>query len=410
MRGCHFGRPEMPSLATTYPERADIVLLSTADWANPFWTNKQHVAVELARRGHRVLYIDSLGLRRPSASTRDLKRIARRVFRALRPPQQVRDRLWVWSPAVIPLQQFAVVRGLNKFLLAGGLYVWCHLLRIRKDLLWTYNPMTTRLFPVQGFAKLIYHCVDAIEAQPGMPALEIEQAETDLLSRARLCFVTAEHLLETRRRLNPHTHYFSNVADFEHFATARAQSTVIPADLACLPAPRVGFVGAISGYKLDFTLLCRLAQRHPEWSIVLIGQVGEGDPWTDIEDLRCFPNLHFLGPRDYRALPAYLKGLQVALLPNAINAYTHGMFPMKFFEYLAAGCPVVSTDLPALHQHSAVAFLAKDHEEFIRGVECGLKGECAPLEARLNAARQHTYARRMAAMMALVEAQPEELQ
>src|SRR4029078_11049766 len=94
----------------------DIVLLSTADWDNPFWTNKQHVAQELARRGHRVLYIDSLGLRRPSATGRDLRRVLRRLFPALRRPRAVRDRLWVWSPVVIPLQRFGAVRWINKAL------------------------------------------------------------------------------------------------------------------------------------------------------------------------------------------------------------------------------------------------------------------------------------------------------
>ena len=64
--------------------KADVVLLATADWANPFWTNKQHVAVELARRGHRVLYVDSLGLRRPSASQHDFGRILKRLVRGLR--------------------------------------------------------------------------------------------------------------------------------------------------------------------------------------------------------------------------------------------------------------------------------------------------------------------------------------
>jgi glycosyltransferase involved in cell wall biosynthesis len=323
---------------------SDIVLLSTADWDNPFWTNKQHVAIELARRGHRVLYVDSLGLRRPSASARDFKRILRRVLRGLAPPRRVRPQLWVWSPLVVPLQRFAVVRGLNRLVLTGGLRLWCRALRIRRDVLWTYNPMTTALFPTANFRAVVYHCVDEIRAQPGMPAREIDAAETDLLVRADICFVTAEHLLETRRRVNPNTFYFPNVADFEHFAAARAPATAVPDDLARLPRPRIGFVGAISGYKLDLALIRAIAEAHPEWSIVLIGPVGEGDPWTDVAALQGLPNLHLLGPRPYATLPAYLKGFDAAMLPAAQNAYTRAMFPMKFFEYLAAGCPVVGSD------------------------------------------------------------------
>ena len=101
--------------------RKDIVLLSTADWDNPFWTNKQHVASELARRGHRVFYIESLGLRRPSASAADVSRILRRLRRAVAMPRAVRENLWVWSPVVLPFQRYGVVRAFNRFLLKSML-------------------------------------------------------------------------------------------------------------------------------------------------------------------------------------------------------------------------------------------------------------------------------------------------
>jgi glycosyltransferase involved in cell wall biosynthesis len=384
--------------------RSDIVLLSTADWDNPFWTNKQHVAQELARRGHRVLYIDSLGLRRPAASASDLKRMLRRLLRALRPPRKVRERLWVWSPIVIPLQRFAIVRLINKLLLSAGLLLWGSLLRIRRQLLWTYNPMTTWLFPARAFDVIAYHCVDEIKAQPGMPAAQIARAEAELLSRASICFVTAQELFESRRRLNPNTHYFPNVADFEHFALAREPTTRVPDDLARLPGPRIGFIGAISGYKLDLPLLRFLATARPHWAIVLIGEVGEGDPWTDLSQLRALPNLHLLGPRAYRELPAYLKGFDVAILPSAINDYTRSMFPMKFFEYLAAGCPVVSTDLPALQAYRGIVRLARTPDEFVQAIEQSLAGGNPPLSARLELAREHTYQRRTERMMALLEA------
>lgn len=384
----------------------DIVLLSTADWDNPFWTNKQHVACELARTGHRVLYVESLGLRRPSASAQDMGRLWRRLKRGLKRPREVRPNLWVWSPLVVPLQRFALVRGLNQLLVRGGLKLWSMVLGLKPTLLWTYNPMTVRFVKLASYPHTVYHCVDEIKAQPGMPVQEIERAEGELMAQVGLCFVTAEHLLETRRLQNPRTYYFPNVAEFDHFAAARSAELPIPADLAALPGPRIGFVGAISGYKVDFPLLRRMAEAHPEWSIVLIGKVGEGDPWTDVSTLQDLKNLHFVGPRSYAELPAYLKGFDVAILPSMINEYTRGMFPMKFFEYLAAGRPVVSTQLHALKAYGHVACLADDHVAFIAGVEQALASQVAPLEARLDAARDQTYERRTARMMALL-AQPQ---
>jgi glycosyltransferase involved in cell wall biosynthesis len=384
--------------------KADIVILATADWSNPFWTNKQHVAVELARRGHRVLYVDSLGLRRPSVSSHDLKRVCTRLVRGLRPPRQVRERLWVWSPLVIPLQRYSAVRRLNRLLLSWGLRLSTRWLGLAHEVLWTYNPMTTRLFPTASFATVVYHCVDEIGAQRGMPTEEIEAAERELLARADHCFVTAHHLLERRRGRCRDIRYFPNVADFEHFVTALSPSTRVPEDLARIPGPRIGFVGAITDHKLDLTLLQALATAHPEYSIVLLGKVGEGDPWADVESLRTCSNVHFLGPRPYASLPAYLKGFDVALLPSVINGYTLGMFPMKFFEYLGAGCPVVATALPSLAEFGHVAALAATPAQFVAAVERALQGEAPALERRLAVAREHTYERRTALMMELLEA------
>ena len=381
----------------------DVVLLSTADWDNPFWTNKQHVACGLAGRGFRVLYVESLGLRRPSAHAQDLARIARRVRRTLAGPRQARPDLWVWSPLVLPLQRFAAVRALNRRLLSGSLARRLRRLGFRDPLLWTYNPLTTRLLRTERFERIVYHCVDDIAAQPGMPAAVLEAAERELTARADVVFTTAPRLQETRRRWNPATHYLPNVADFDHFSKALDPALPLPADIAAVPGPRLGFIGALSGYKVDFEMIRTVARTRPDWSVVLIGKVGEGDPWTDPARLEGLPNLHLLGPRPYAELPAYLKAFDVALLPNTRNDYTDSMFPMKFFEYLAAGRPVVSVDLPALRAFRNAVWLADSADSFIAAVQAVLDGAVPPLEARLELAREHTWDARMDRMLALLD-------
>jgi glycosyltransferase involved in cell wall biosynthesis len=381
----------------------DIVLLSTADWDNPFWTNKQHVAVELATQGRRVLYIDSIGLRQPTASARDLRRIAGRLFKAARPPRKLTDNLWVWSPIVLPWHGHPLVRRINRLLLSAGLWTWLKLLGLQRPWLWTYNPLATEFLDMDTFSCRIYHCVDEIKAQPGMPIEVLEKGEERLCRKVDVIFTTSTQLTETRSAWNTHTHYLPNVADYRHFHTALGPETVIPADLAAIPGPRLGFIGAISGYKVDFQLIRRVAEARPDWSVVLIGEVGEGDPWTDISLLRGLPNLHLLGPRAYRDLPAYLKGLDVALLPNKINEYTDAMFPMKFFEYLAAGRPVVSVDLKALRDFAGVVTIAATPEQFTAAIEKTLSGNAPALERRLEVAREHTYEARTQRMLTLVE-------
>jgi glycosyltransferase involved in cell wall biosynthesis len=383
--------------------RVDVVLLSTADWDNPFWTNKQHVAADLARRGFRVLYIDSLGLRRPGLSTRDFRRIGRRLLRGLRPPRKARPNVWVWSPFVLPFHGNSRVRWFNRRLLSAGLWVWMKRLRFSETMLWSYNPLSCQLLDLSVFSRVVYHCVDEMKAMPGLPATSLERAETAFVERAEFVFVTSKKLEESRIKLNANTFYFPNVADYEHFSKAMNAELDIPEDLATIPGPRIGFIGAISSYKIDFKLLKFVAEEHPDWSLVLIGNVGEGDPSTDASMLGSLRNVHLLGPRDYAELPAYLKGMDVAILPNNLNEYTAAMFPMKFFEYLAAGKPVVSVDLHALQEYGEIACLAKTAADFVAGIARAVAGQIVPLERRLAAARLNTYSGRMDRMLRVIK-------
>lgn len=393
----------MSTDATDQPQPMDIVLISTADWDNPFWTNKQHVAVQLAKLGHRVFYIESQGLRAPTATGRDLSRIVKRLKRGMRPPRQVRDNIWVWSPIVIPFQGSAAIRRINRQLLRAGLRLWTSRLKHRRELIWTYSPLTTRFYDLEAPKGVVYHAVDAIDAQPGMPAATIREAEAELAGHADLVFTTAHEIQARLSRLNPNTHYFSNVADWDHFSQARVPGPALPEDLAAIPAPRIIFVGAISAYKLDTALVARLAELEPGWSFVLIGDVGEGDPRTSVPELYERPNIHLIGPRAYDRLPQYLAGAAAAIIPAVHNKYTVSMFPMKFFEYLAAGVPVIATKLPALRDYAHVAAFSDEAEGFRDRLAEAIAGDAPPLEQRLAAAKEQTYETRTRKMMALVK-------
>jgi glycosyltransferase involved in cell wall biosynthesis len=231
----------------------------------------------------------------------------------------------------------------------------------------------------------------------------IEKAEEELLKKADIVFTTSSQLLKSRKVLNPRSYYFPNVADHDHFSRALLHGTIVPDDLRVIQPPRIGFIGAISSYKVDFNLIAYVARAHPDWSVVLIGKVGEGDPWTNIENIKNLPNVFILGPRPYTQLPAYLKGIDVAILPNQLNAYTQAMFPMKFFEYLAAGKPIVSVNLPALREYSDMAYLAKSYEDFVLGIEKALNDSVEKRIRRSMIASQYTYKSRTEQMMLIIE-------
>jgi len=372
----------------------DIILFSTADWDNPSWTNNQHMASRLARSGFRILYIESLGLRKPTASTRDITRIYRRLAKGMGGLRNVQENLWVYSPLVIPFHGSVSVRSLNRKILRAGIQWHARSLGFDHPIFWTYNPLTLDLIGLFEESMVVYHCVDNLAASPGIPSHAIIETEEKLAKRADLVFTTHPNLQKHLSQWNPdHSYYFPNVADFEHFSSA-SHSSELPDDLKAIPRPRIGFIGAISNYKIDFECISFIAGARKEWHWVLIGQVGEGQPETFVDLLRK-PNIHLLGAKSYHELPRYLKGFDVAVLPNRLNAYTSSMFPMKFFEYLSAGRPVVATDLPALHDYRDVCTLTKTPEAFLDALNDVLGGNVPDITLRLKVAKENTWKSRL---------------
>ena len=387
---------------------ADFIVLATADWDHLLWTNKQHTAATLAAAGHRVLYVESLGIRPPRVGPADRLRILRRLWRLLQLPRQQSARLWVWSPPVLPGGHTGKALALNRKLLQGGLEVACRWLGFTNPVLWTYNPLTTLYIDLENFAGSVYHCVDRIQDQPGMPVERIELCEQALTQSVDVVFATSPQLQINHQQLNYHTLLFGNVADHKHFSCARLGDgqglLACPEALFAVPRPRLLFMGAIDAYKLDLLLLLQLAQRNPQWTFVLIGPVGECDPSTDVGALAACANVKLIGPVAYGDLPGWLAHSDVALLPLQVNGYTRHMFPMKFFEYLSSGLPVVATAIPALEAHGDVASLCPPQlEAFEQAILAALSGAGPSLEQRLERAAIHTYEIRTAAMLAYLD-------
>jgi glycosyltransferase involved in cell wall biosynthesis len=244
-------------------------------------------------------------------------------------------------------------------------------------------------------STIVYHCVDDIAAQKGVAAAAFREAEAHFAARADLVLASAPALAERMRTLNERVFYAPNVADTEHFAAALEVGRVDPA-MAALPGPRLVFTGAVVATKLDLELIEIVARARPDWAIALVGPVGAGDPRTDISALESLPNVHLLGARPYAALPEVLRRADVALVPYAINDLTRSVFPMKVYEYLAAGLPVVTTPLPALADTTGV-IVAADAPATVAAVERALADDGqAARRARSAAVRENSWDARLA--------------
>jgi glycosyltransferase involved in cell wall biosynthesis len=380
-------------------------MFATADWDWPYWTNKQHTAAQLADRGYRVLYVESVGLRRPGMNLVDLRRLARRFWRGLRGVLQARPGVWVLSPLTLPLgHRCNIIARFNAWQLRRGIETWLARSGAKAPIIWTYHPFMLQAIRTLAPAVVVYHCVDNLGAVPGVDRLAYDRSERDLLVRADHVFASSRNLERRCAAVAPRTTvYFGNVADPDQFAAARHKGA-IPADLEAIARPRLGYVGVISDFKVDLALLEEVAARRPDWSLVFIGDQRERQASPIVARLAGKPNVHFLGWRSYAQLPNYLRGIDVALLPQLINDYTKDMFPMKFFEYLSAGRPVVATPLPALAEFAAYHRIASGWAAFIREIELTLADPAARVITPDHPVlRQHSWQARLDAMLAIID-------
>ncbi|HEX8244378.1 MAG TPA: glycosyltransferase family 1 protein, partial [Longimicrobium sp.] len=276
------------------------------------------------------------------------------------------ERLWVAVPhlphGLSPEEQEEAQRTLLDGLLAEH--------RVRDTVLWYYTPMalafTRHLRPL----AVVYDCMDELSAFRGAPP-ELVRREADLLRRADLVFTGGPSLYAAKRTRHPRVHCFPSAIDAAHFARARAPLAE-PADQAAIPRPRIGFFGVLDE-RLDVELLRALAAARPDWNFVLVGPVVKIAP----DDLPRAANLHYVGPRSYDELPAYIAGWDVAALFFARNESTRFISPTKTPEYLAAGKPVVSTpiaDVVRPYGQEGLVRIADGAGEWIEAVEAVLAG------------------------------------
>ncbi|MCC7360932.1 MAG: glycosyltransferase [Anaerolineales bacterium] len=376
-----------------------IICLANAAWDATSRVNCHHIMARLAP-ANRVLFVETIGGRRPGlTSARDYGKVARRLRRFAGGARQVSPNLHVLSPLALPGFAGALTARLNAALLRVQIEAAARRLFAAtvSRLVWVFTPVFGRLAWQLPSSLLVYQCIDEHSAYPGAPTHSVAELEQALMRRADIVITSSNTLYEDRRRLHPQVVCLPNVADAPHFSRALRPETQVPDEISRLPKPIAGFIGNVSSFKVDFGLLAGLARRNPEWTFVLIGEVGIGEAQTDLAQLRALPNIILTGPRPYAELPAYLKGFDVCLIPFQLNALTRGVFPMKFFEYFASGKPVVATPLPTLQDYAAHCRLTAGVEDFSAALRQAASEDvtAAKVAARVQLALDHSWDERM---------------
>ena len=342
-----------------------IVCLSTSPWY-PIPTRKQQVMSRLTDA--EILYFDP-----PVSYLAPLKEpAAREKLRAHKQAgERVRDNITVYSlPPVLPFfNKYRWINRLNQKKIARYVNRKCKEHGFDSPLVWVYSPTAADCVDRIGRSGLVYDCVDRHSAYGGlMDPKVVDDMELELAGKADMVFATAKALHARLVEVNPRAKCIPNGANFERFVQA-AESQPAPEDFPAGDGPVFGFVGALQSC-IEYGFIAYAAKARPDWRFVFLGRKVAG---VDLSDLEALPNCHFLGLRPNEQLPAYLAQCDVCLNLFDSSDLSRDVSPLKFFEYLATGKPIVSTPQPEqILQYAGDIHIAATPEAFLDACEQAL--------------------------------------
>lgn len=379
----------------------DFIVLSTQDW-DELPTRKHRFSRWWAQAGHRVLYVEQQ--MHWAGWLVDLPRQFGRAFRWLQGPRQVESTLWVYSlPIVLPFFQMSgLINWINNLFLIPLLRRQLKRLGFEAPVLWTYTAHSADFIGRLGQRATVYECVDDITGAKGLvSARAIGRMESQLIRGCDLLIVTADALLTSKAPGARRAALIPNGVDVEHMARAGDADLPVAEALATVKHPVIGYLGAIQ-YWIDTGLLARIARAHPEWSVVLVGPV---NLLANMAPLQGLPNVLLTGRVPYAEVPQYLKAFDVCVNPYVLDQVAEHCSPLKLYEYVATGKPVVSVDMPEAYRFEGLIEIASDAEDFLRRVEDALAQDDGRRESRRAAAFNHSWEKRFeAANAALAQA------
>lgn len=389
-------------------EKYNIICLSNQLWDYPNWTNKRHVMTRLSKMGHKVIFVDppiNFGrvlLTQFKKGFFNLKRLVTGV--------KVDGEAFVFTPIKFFNNEkfFAkyFAKRINNLLKNNSLLE-------SQTILWIYNVEIPELDVYLNEINrdyLIYDCVDYYAGFPRYQDKEskekILEIEKNLTRNADLVFATAPGLVERLKKINSKTFYTPNVGDFELFYNVKERFKEVPEKLKDIPKPIIGYIGALDSYKFNYLLLKEAATSYPDYSFVLIGNLGLKDRESSLKELGLenLSNVHFLGEVPFLETPKYMAHFDIDLIPYVYNDYTiGGCFPVKFFNSMSAGIPAVVTDLPVFTMYKTVTYISKSNQDFVNNIKRALDERSNKKEQEMiEVAKLNTYEIKVANMLSLI--------
>lgn len=370
------------------------------------WRNRHQLMTRFAKH-NLVLYVEPRRHLRPTLAAWKSEKLSLAPWR-WKPLSHIENSLYVYhQPPFAPISGGPLLRTATKRLRQGLLSAAARRLNLNKPIVWISRPSLADLRGVFDARLTIYHVVDEyseyVNDSPAQRA-RTRSHEQSVLRQADLVVVVSPSLLADKRQYNPHTHLVPNAVEYEAYEQCLTSGAPLPDDLAAVPRPRLGYIGLIGG-KLDLALLEDVARARPAWSLVFLGALAERREEKDWGRLSALPNVHYLGQVPAARVPDYVRGFDVGLMPYRQNRHVQYVSPLKLYDYLAAGKPVVSVPMPALDGFRHVVHTATDAAGFVAAIETVLREDTPDLAlARRQLAAANSWEQRVEHLSGLIQA------
>ncbi len=387
-------------MAHHFLENRDIVLFALKSWDMEIGGSSKNYASVFARNNNRVIFVnralDRFSVLRNRQDPKVKNLVEARKTRS-RKIEQVEKNIWVLNPVSI-LESinsipwpwaFDAMNRLNSRRLAREINEAAAELGFKNIILYVENDFLRGIY-LDQYIRDVDYCIfyirDFLTSQNYFKK-HGPRLEPKMIAKADIVITNSNWLADYARRFNKNSYFVGQGVDLKTF---KDQEYPMPAGLEHIPGPIIGYVGAILATRLDPEIIKDIAERRPEWNIVL---VGPEDKYFEGHSLHQMKNVYFLGRKDLPELPAYIKHFDVCINPQLVNEMTIGNYPLKADEYLALGKPMVATRTEAMKMFEDFVHLCDQPLEYVGAIEKALaEAENEDMIMKRKAfARSHTW-------------------
>ena len=358
-------------------------------------SSTQHLIRQLAI-DRKVIWVNSIGLRRPKFSLTDFGRLAKKLWRMTsrsidHHTSSQPQNMSIVEPKVIPVPSNRLAIAFNRMMMGKALRKVMKKKNIYNPVLWASLPTVSDLIGICDERAVIYYCGDDFGALAGVDHQPVQKCEQQISAKADLILAASEALSDKFDQTK--TKHLPHGVDLALFIRPSVRAKDLPAK-----GPVAGFYGSLSEW-LDQDLIVQCARRMPNWSFVFVGT-----EHIDVSRLRSMANIHLLGPRPHDQLPRYVQHWDVSLMPFLDTAQIQACNPLKLREYLAAGRPIVATPFPALDAYDEYIVQAHTSHDFEQGLITALGESVEVSRLRRSSVQSESWTARADAIGKLIDA------